>query len=150
MSRRKSQPKNTEVKTRDVNAAIRLETALKLCVQGHSWDYIATQSGYAGRGAAHNAVMRELNRNIAKNVDELRTKELAMLAQMQIEIWDLFIDKKNKGRLFAADRLLSISERRAKLMGLDMPVEAAANANVVVVREVPTGWIAQPVVEAAQ
>lgn len=142
MNNRKRQPKNPDVKTRDVNAALKLETALKLSVQGHSWDYIAAQSGFAGRGAAHNAVMRELNRNIAKDVEELRTKELAMLAQMQIEIWDLFMDKSNKGRLFAADRLLAISERRAKLMGLDQSTASAVAASQVVIREVPSGYLA--------
>lgn len=143
MSRRKSQPKNAEVKTRDVNAAIKLETALKLSTQGYSWDYIASQSGYASRGAAHNAVMRELNRNVAKDVDELRTKELQMLAQMQIEIWALFMDKNNKGRLFAADRLLAISERRAKLTGMDQSTGAALAAAQVVIREVPSGYMGE-------
>ena len=139
---RKRQPKNPEVKTRDVNAAIKLETALKLSTQGHSWDYIAAQAGFASRGAAHNAVMRELNRNIAKDVDELRTRELHLLAQMQVEIWTLFMDKNNKGRLFAADRLLAISERRAKLMGLDQSTNAAIAAAQVVIREVPSGYLA--------
>lgn len=142
MNNRKRQPKNPDVKTRDVNAAVKLETALKLCTQGYSWDYIAVQAGYAGRGAAHNAVMRELNRNVAKDVDELRTKELAMLAQMQIEIWALFTDKNNKGRLFAADRLLAISERRAKLMGLDQSTASAVAASQIVIREVPSGYLA--------
>src|ERR1700692_2129379 len=95
MSRRKSLPKNIEVKTRDVNATIKLETALKLSTQGYSWVEIAAKSGFASRGAAHNAVMRELNRNVAKDVDELRTRELQMLAQMKMEIWDLFMDRTN-------------------------------------------------------
>lgn len=142
MSNRKRQPKNPDVKTRDANAALKLETALKLSVQGHSWDYIAAQAGYAGRGAAHNAVMRELNRNVAKDVDELRVREMNMLAQMQVEIWDLFIDKTNQWRLQAADRLLAISERRAKLMGLDQSTASAVAASQIVIREVPSGYLA--------
>lgn len=140
---RKRQPKNAELKTRDVNAAIKLESALKLSAQGHPWDYVAAQSGFASRGAAHNAVMRELNRNIAKDVDELRTREIQMLNQMQIEIWDLFMDKSNKGRLFAADRLLAISERRAKLTGMDQSSGAAIAAAQVVIREVPSGYLGE-------
>ena len=143
MTRHKAQPKNPELKTRDVNAAIKLETALKLSIQGKSWDEIAAQSGFASRGAAHNAVMRELNRNIVKDVDELRTRELYMLARMQEEIWTLFIDTDNKGRLFAADRLLQISERRAKLTGMDVPTNGTIAAAQVVIREVPAGYMGE-------
>ncbi|MGH2506597.1 MAG: hypothetical protein ACRDHZ_04140, partial [Ktedonobacteraceae bacterium] len=146
MSMRKSQPKNTEVKTRDVNATIKLETALKLSMQGKSWDEIAASAGYASRGAAHNAVMRELNRNVAKDVEELRTRDLHTLAQMQGEVWELFTDKENKGRLFAADRLLAIMERRARLMGLDQSTGAAIAAAQVVIREVPSGYLGEPTV----
>lgn len=132
---RKRAVKNADVKTRDVNAAIRLQMALKLSAQGKSWDEIATTAGYASRGAAHNAVMRELNRNVAKDVDEWRTRELHTLAQMQIEVWDLFMDKNNKGRLFAADRLLAIAERRAKLLGLDAAKDSNIAAAQVIIRE---------------
>lgn len=142
MSRRKSQPKNPDVKTRDVNATIKLETALRLSAQGKSWDEVAIAAGYASRGAAHNAVMRELNRNVAKDVDELRTRELYMLSIMQSEIWDLFMDKNNKGRLFAADRLLVISERRARLTGMDTKDGNIASAQIVI-REVPSGYLGE-------
>ena len=128
-------PKNPEHKTRDVNAAVRVQTALKLSAQGLSWDEIANRAGFASRGAAHNAVMRELDRNIAKDVDEMRKRELHMLDQMQVEIWDLFMNKKNKGRLFAADRLLAISERRAKLTGMDIAKDANIAAAQIIIRE---------------
>src|ERR1700730_10470290 len=121
MSRR--QTKNTGSTTRDVNAAIRAQSALKLSAQGYSWDEIAAKSGFASRGAAHNAVMRELDRNISRDVNELRARELHMLNTMQIEIWYLVMDRTNTWRLTAADRLLVISERRARLMGLDVKAD---------------------------
>ena len=133
MSRRK--PENADHKPRDVHAAIRAQTALKLSTQGYSWDEVATRAGFASRGAAHNAVMRELDRNIAKDVDELRKRELHMLDTMQVEVWDLFMDRKNRGRLFAADRLLAISERRAKLTGMDVTKDTAIAAAQVIIRE---------------
>jgi hypothetical protein len=134
MSRSRN-PKNPEQKTRDVNFAVRTQTALKLSAQGFSWDEIAAKSGFASRGAAHNAVMRELDRNIAKDVDEMRKRELHMLNTMQSECWELFMDKKNRGRLFAADRLLQISERRCKLLGLDVARDTNIAAAQVIIRQ---------------
>jgi hypothetical protein len=116
-SRKHENPGGT---TRDINAATRVQQALKLCAQHVSWDQIASQCGYSSRGAAHNAVMRELDRCVVKNVDEMRTQELYTLNQMHSECWQLFMDKTNRGRLFAADRILAIAERRARLMGLDV------------------------------
>src|SRR5438552_1026527 len=118
--------------TRDVNAVSRVHLALQLSAQHLSWDEIAQRAGYGSRGAAHHAVMRELERVVARDVNELRTQDLHMLNVMHSEVWQLFMDKKNKGRLFAVDRLLSIAERRAKLMGLDVKAdEVAVNNNYV-------------------
>jgi hypothetical protein len=44
--------------------------------------------------------------------------------------------------LFAVDRIIAIKERRARLMGLDVPVDKAMMSNTVVVREVPQGYLA--------
>lgn len=136
-------PKNTGGTTRDVEAALRVRKALQLRAQRLPWDEVAAKSGFSNRGAAHNAVMRELERNIASDVDELRKEELAFLDAMQAEIWPLFTNKKNKGRLFAADRLLTISERRCKILGLEMKPEAALGTQVII-EEVPIGYLEGP------
>lgn len=125
---------NSNGKTRDVNAVKRVELALKLSAQHVSYDEIARQCGYGSRGAAHNAVMRELDRVVVKNVEELRQRDLHMLDVMHGEVWVLFMDKKNRYRLAAADRLLNIAERRARLMGLDTATDAVA-AGMTVIRE---------------
>ena len=138
---RKGKPDNSGGKTRDVNAVNRVQLALKLSAQHLSWDEIARQCGYGSRGAAHNAVMRELDRVVVKNVDELRAQELHMLNVMHAEVWALFMDRKNKGRLFAADRVLAIAERRAKLMGMDVPVDQAVAMNQIIVREIPSNYL---------
>lgn len=135
---------------RDVNAAVRAALAVKLRAQKVKYDEIARQCGYGSAGAAHKAIQRELRRTISTNVEELRREELASLEVLEAECWTIFFDKAHENvRLFAVDRILSIKERRAKLMGLDVPADVAANANVVIVREVPAGWIAEPVIEAA-
>lgn len=135
----KNPQSNTPPNTRDVAAAQRARHAMQLRAQRLSWDEVATRAGYATRGAAHNAVQRELSRAVTHDVTVLRDEEMASLDQLEVECWTLFLDKKNAFRLYAADRILAIKERRAKLMGLDTPVDAALSANVVVVREIPEG-----------
>lgn len=131
---------NTKTTTRDVNAAQRAVMALKLRAEKLSYDQIAQQCGYADRATAHKAVQRELQRVVVANVEELRQEETATLDVMQAECMRLFLDKENKGRLFAADRILAIMERRAKLLGLDLKPEQAIAAAQVVIREVPGGY----------
>lgn len=152
MSRRK--PENQDVQSptnRDVNAAVRAALAVQLRTKKTPYEEIARQCGYGSAGAAHKAIQRELKRTISTNVEEMRREELASLEVLEAECWTRLQDEEySKSKLFAVDRILAIKERRAKLMGLDVPVDVAASTNVVVVREVPTGWIAEPVVEAVQ
>lgn len=147
MSRRTSDKQ--AVTNRDVNAAQRAAAAVQLRAKKLTYEKIAAQCGYANAGTARKAILREMDRTIVRNVEQLRAEELLTLDTLQTECMTLFLDAKNKGRLFAADRILAIMERRAKLMGLDVPADVSANASVVIVREVPAGWIAEPVVEAA-
>ena len=137
---------NVGAKTRDINAVRRVQQALPLVAQHLSWDEIAAQCGYASRGAAHNAVMRELDRCVVKNVEELRTQELFMLNQLHRKIWETYIDKKGKGWLFAADRILAISERRARLMGLDLKPDEQAQTQIII-QEIPSQYLTGPTVE---
>ena len=139
-SRRANSDKQ-EVTNRDVNAAQRAVMAVQLRAQQLTYEEIAKRAGYSGPSACRKAIMRELDRVVVRNVDQLRIEELSMLNQMHNEVWQLFMDRKNKGRLFAVDRILAISERKAKLMGLDTPVDQAIAANMVVVREIPSGLL---------
>lgn len=116
---RRRKPDNAKPTTRDVNVASRVQMALRLRAQRYTFEEIARRCGYGSRGAAHHAVMRELDRVVTRDVEQMRTEELYSLDQMEVECQEMFMDKKNKGRLFAADRILSIKERRAKLGGLD-------------------------------
>ena len=121
MSGKKS--KTQEVKSRDVNAAVRASAAVKLRTSGLGYEQIAAQCGYASAGAAYNAIQRELKRNLVADIEDLRREEIAILSKMHAEIWELAMDKNNKGRLFAFDRLITIRERFSKLMGLDKKSE---------------------------
>ncbi len=127
--------------TRDANAAKRAVMALELRTSGMSYEQIARECGYSDRSAAHRAVQRELQRVVVKNVEELRGVEAQTLDVLQMECMKLFLDKENKGRLFAADRILAIMERRAKLFGLDVRPDEA-NGPQVIIEEVPAGYLA--------
>lgn len=126
---------------RDANAAKRAILAIQLRTKKLTYDEIAKACGYSNASAARNAIQRELDREISANVEQYRKEELAILDAMQTEIWPMFIDKNNKGRLFAADRILAISERRSKLLGLDQTPDQAAIANTIIIREVPQGLL---------
>lgn len=137
---------STQPPNRDVNASQRAAKALSLRAKKLTYDEIATELGFVDRSHARKAVQRELDRVVVSNTEELRREENYMLDQLHTICWELAIDKNNKGRLFAVDRVLAISERRSKLMGLDVPTKDAANPNMVVVREIPSGWLSVEVV----
>ena len=142
-----SESKNQEVKNRDVNAAVRASLAVKLRASKVGYEQIAKQCGYASAGAAHNAVQRELKRTLVTNIDELRREELDSLEKLEFECWKRMTDKDfTKGMLFAVERIVQIKERRAKLMGLDIPNKDAAMANITIIREVPMGLLPETIV----
>ena len=137
----KKKSTNQRVQNRDVNAAQRASLAVKLRTQKVKYDEIARLCGYGSAGAAHKAVMRELNRTVVSNVEELRTEEIESLERLEFECWKIFNDKeRSRSQLFAVDRILQIKERRAKLMGLDVQNSANVVAANVVVRELPAGY----------
>lgn len=125
--------RNAESNTRDINAAVRVQSAIKLYLEERpTWDEIAARIGYASRGAAHNAVMRELDRCITHDVKELRTQELYMLGQLQARCYKAGNDEKNKDWTWAVDRFAVLSKRKSELMGMDIkPDELLANQNYV-------------------
>src|SRR6266699_3917636 len=118
--------------SRDVNAAQRVQTALKLKLEGHNWDQVAALAGFASRGAAHHAVMRELGRCITHDVEELRTQQLYMLLQVQARCYKSATDENDKAWGWSADRVERYSRRISELMGLDIPVDNALMSNIVV------------------
>ena len=144
---------------RDANAATRAALAVQLRAQRLTFDEIAHRAGYASPGACRNAIQRELQRTIVENTDELRREELDMLNRLHSAVWPLAVPegdvrikqdddeetkKRKRSHLFAVDRIIAISDRRCKLMGLDIKPEDAVAANLVVIREVPAGLLSEP------
>lgn len=65
--------------------------------------------------------MSELRKLELQEADELRTIELLRLEALQKALWDTAMG----GDVGAVDRLIRLSERRSKLLGLDAPTKVA-------------------------
>jgi hypothetical protein len=168
MSKNTKNVSSQGVPNRDINAATRAVTALALRAQKLTYAEIASIAGYSDPSACRKAVMREMDRCVVKNVDTLRSEELYILDRLHGAVWPLvFPDtaipdnadedededeptppkKKPKLNLFALDRLVAISEARRKLMGLDTPIDKTLVGNMVIVQEVPQGYLSAPEVK---
>lgn len=138
-------PKPDNPQKRDINAAQRVALALKLRAAKMTYEQIAAQCGYADRSSARKAIMREIDRVVVSNVEQLRREELLTLDMLQQKCYTRMESKEHeKGMLFAVDRILAIQERRARLQGLDKPIDSASTGNLVVIREVPQGLLPEP------
>ena len=111
-----------ELKTTEkrLTAVERQRQALEMRKAGKGFVEIAQVLGYGGPSGAYNAVTTALRKTLQEPADELRQMELARLDALQAALWPKAI----AGEWAAADRVLSIMERRAKLLGLDAPTRA--------------------------
>lgn len=117
---------------RDANAGIRAATALSLRAQKLTYDEIATRTGFGSASACRKAVLRELDRVVVNNVEELRREESVILDQLHARCMKAALDEGNKGYLFAVDRVLAIRERFARLYGLDAnPNDVSSGATII-------------------
>lgn len=106
--------------TQNLNAVVQVQMAIKIFMEEHpTWDEIAARTGYASRGAAYNAVKRELNRRITHDIEELRTQELYRIEQLMARCYREGIDKDNKYYNYAIEQFGKLSKRKSELMGLD-------------------------------
>lgn len=102
-----------------ITATDRQLKALQLRKQGVSYAEIAKQVGYKSGSGAHAAVRKALKKTLQEPADDLRKIENERLDSMLAALWD----KVEKGDPQAIMAGIKISERRAKLNGLDSPAE---------------------------
>lgn len=96
------------------------EQALDLRRSGLSYQRIGEEMGIS-MARAHQLVakaMEETHRAIAAGADALRAEEISRLDGMLAALWP----KAKNGDVAAVDRVLKISERKAKLLGIEAPV----------------------------
>lgn len=91
--------------------------ALELRKAGASYDQIAQQLGLAGKGVAHNVVMRALKAFMQEPCDDVRALEVSRLDQMLLGVWQ----QARSGHIGAIQSALRIMERRSAYLGLDAP-----------------------------
>jgi hypothetical protein len=143
-------------KAREAARIERRTKALEMRARSVSWAAIAAECGYGSAHAACQDISRELKRrrdemNLA--VDELRAIELEKLDLLERQVWDVLgrghvtvshgrvITLKDEDGeeqpvpddewiLKAVDRLVRLAERRAKLAGLDAPIETSVGGSV--------------------
>jgi hypothetical protein len=103
--------------TRRVKAHDRHLAALELRKAGATYQMIADQLGYASTRGAHKAVASALKATLREPADAVRILEAERLDAAQLALWKRCVGGDEK----AIARLLSIMDRRAKLLGLDAP-----------------------------
>lgn len=96
-------------------------TALKLRTEGLTYAEIGRRLGYADDSGARHAVTKLLDRREAEAVDQLRQVEGDRLDALQAAHWDAAM----AGITDAANIVLKVMDRRAKLFGLNAPVAVA-------------------------
>jgi hypothetical protein len=100
-------------------ATIRRARAIKLRVEGNTYQQIADKlecSLYTAHTDVQ-AVLQERREQAAEDADQVRDVELERL-DLGIA---LVVKQIGKGNLAAVDRLVKLTERRCKMLGLDAP-----------------------------
>lgn len=100
--------------------------AVALRIAGTTYEDIARALGYSSRGDVHRIVTRALSRHQAEQIDEMRNVEGARLDRAQRAIWAAVV----RGDLEAVRAFVRISERRARLFGLDAPQAVQVTSDV--------------------
>ena len=88
--------------------------AVELALEGHSYDHIAREVGFAHRGSAHRAVYKALGEREVEAVDDLRQMELDRLDRLQASLWEEAMD----GEVGAVNIVLKVIDQRIRLLGL--------------------------------
>jgi predicted transcriptional regulator len=136
---------------KSVERAARRAQATEMKKRGYTWTQIAEQLGYATAAVAAQDVLRALeyaNRRVREQLDGYRQLEGEKLDALERLMWAI-VRKKHilaqQGRIMfdpetgepmidqaplfaAADRLVKIAERRAKLFGWDAPTKLEVRA----------------------
>jgi hypothetical protein len=121
-------------KANDPEVLAKEAEVVKLRRGGLTWDLIAERVGYSHAASAQKAFERSLARVVADDVRAIRQLEYERLDLAQAAIWQKVLN----ADISAVTALIRIMERRAKLLGLDVPIKAQIDVTVRedVVREI--------------
>jgi len=111
----------SKTSAKKLTALEREHEALALRRSGKTYDLISQQLGITPQGA-HKAVVRalgKLNAQVVEGAEQLRSLEVQRLDAL----FDQMYAQAARGNQGAVDRCIRIMERRAKLLGLDLPID---------------------------
>lgn len=91
---------------------------LELRRAGLTWQRIAEEVGYSDHSGAYAAYKRAMKRTLQQPADELRQQELDRIDRLQLAAWP----KAMQGHIQSIGIIVRLMERRARLLGLDMPI----------------------------
>lgn len=98
---------------------IKEQQALDLHLAGVTFDRIAEQLGYQGRGQAWRAVHRLLARNESEGVEHLKASKGAQLDRLMVAIMPAAL----RGEPKAVSEARRLNESYRRLFGLDSPIK---------------------------
>jgi hypothetical protein len=104
---------------RAIEAARKKADALKMREAGATLQQIGDKHYRGDRSNAHRAITEALAEQAAENVEEVRKLENARLDAMLLGLWK----NATRGDHQATGAVIRIMERRAKLNGLDAPIQ---------------------------
>jgi AraC-like DNA-binding protein len=119
---------NQDRQLRDYNVAVREQQVLKLRTQGYEFEEIARQTGYKDKSGAYKAYKRAVAAIPKPQAQEELQSSLMRLNAAIKALWA----KVERGDTFAVERLISIEERRARLLGLDAKADQPATGQVLI------------------
>lgn len=105
---------------------------LTLRTQRLTYDQIAKELGYADASGARHALLRALDRHEAENVTELRALENLGLDADERVLRAVIADPQATARdkVAAVNARTRLSARRARMNGLDAPMQVSLDLNV--------------------
>ena len=98
------------------------ERIIELRRTGATWELIAKATGYANASGAYKAYQRITENMVAPKLEEYRNMEIDLLDRLQLSVFD----RAKQGDLRAISTVLSISDRRSRILGLDAPTKIQA------------------------
>lgn len=100
-----------------ISATEKQRAALELRKEGHTFESIANELGYANPSGASKAVYAALKKTIQEPADELRKLELERLDVMLRSLWPKVL----QGSPRHVEIALKVMDRRTAYLGLDAP-----------------------------
>lgn len=121
-------PSHRRYKAKSLEQRVKIVDAVQMRIQGYSYQDIKDQLGFTTIDEVRVAIDRLLADYTVESTEQLRTIEAARLDVYLTKLEELIED----GHVQAIDKAIKVQERRARLMGLDKPVQINATGEITI------------------